>query len=597
MKFLDILDNKIDYLFKRGKNADERTFDFFLRTVTFLILALIILCYGSFVHAEGNTLISFYNIDISKLVSPPVIKWNHADVNKFMNIKMNTEGLEYRNLPSGGGTIEDILYISGMPDLNTNYVLIEQTSGQWEEIWFIPKSYIDSGQMVLVADGEDTRIYSSVDYTFTLFSVNYVDTSDTTKYREYNIRSVSAGNSICPGQFEPAWTYHATWSNAPYYLTSSNYSYSDIETWVNNGMIEDYPNIYNSNYYTFMDGLLEQPWDNSNVETTANNLSLDKFEIVLSGSKSPIGINQANVLIGVSTENNFILNNIDKYDLKVTYSFGVTGNGIQSFVGSKQFTYPLATFTNDVFQYSILELSRDIKVNNQSFMDYYFDVLGSHEIVIQNNPIKNYNGAIPTLINKLYEVYIGQYSVQSVSNISLVQDAYFTVDIVLMDKDGNTSLHGTKVFNLKDGTSSVTQAGILQNQNPWEGDPTYSESPFPNSVGSSSNGSVIQNNNQSNNQTVNIYNGVNPNDITDSPSDDDYNNTIDNMKDIFDEFRNGLGVINEASVNSETGQPNGFLGLLQSTYSFIPGMEYFIMGISVIVALCIILFILKVLLF
>ena len=68
------------------------------------------------------------------------------------------------------------------------------------------------------------------------------------------------------------------------------------------------------------------------------------------------------------------------------------------------------------------------------------------------------------------------------------------------------------------------------------------------------------------------------------------------MKKVFDEFKNGLGVINESSMDSE-GNPNGFLSLLSHTYEFIPGINYIKTAIAVIVALAVILFILKVLLF
>lgn len=630
MKFLDLLDNKIDYLFKRGKNADERTFDFFLRTVTFLILALIILCYGSFVHADGNVIggsvgtgnivevttlsnaIEEYTNEYGSEAYNPIL--GSALYYTYPNHPYMNESfvLNYAFPTSASGRVyygASWQWVNFDVDSTSYYMLIVpcnrayyiEGSGTVEFytndtvcsylVFFVDKStqYIEQRGMngCYIKNFDSTLGYTqcpsvAVSYNTSTGSYTYaiVDTSKT-------------GNGIDLGSI--------VYTNAPVFTLGSGINTSQFTN-------TNYDSIINTEYGSDMfiqsnplilDGTFN-PDGSANVtptEGTENNLSVDKFEIALSGSDSPIAITQSNLLIGISTQNDFILNNIDKYDVTVTCSFGVTGNGIQSFVGSKQYTYPLATFTNDVYKYSILELSRDIKVSNQSFMDYYFDVLGTHEIKVVNVPLKNYKGLIPTLVNVAYEAIIGHYHMETESNISLVQNAYLTVDIVMTDKNGNSSLHGTKVFNLKDGTSSITEAGILQNQNPWEGEPTYTESPFPSGTGSINGGNsgISQVNN--NNQTVNVYNKVSPTGITDTPSDEDYDNTIDNLHDVFAEFKNGLNIINDASINSETNKPNGFIGLLSSTYEFIPGMEWFVLGISVIVALCIILFILKVLLF
>ena len=594
MKYIDILSDKIDYLFRRGKNADDRTYDFFIRTVTFLILALIILCYGSFVHADGNTIISYYNIDISLLTNPSEIKWNHADVNKFMNIKMETTGVEYRNLPSGGSPVQSILYVSGMPDLNSNYVLIEQTSGDWEEIWFIPKSYIDSGQMVLVADGEDTRIYSSVDYTFTLYSVNYTEVADIEKYREYNIRSVSAGNSIRPGQFEPAWSYHAAWSNAPYYLTSSLPSYSDVETFVNNGMVDDYPIFYNSNYYTFMDGLLEQPWGSGsidNIESNKNHMYFNDVQIGISSVNNGSTLDSSSVIIGCSVDD-WINNNIDDYSVKVTYTL----NGKFEDLSAWNFDYfevmPLKTFTNNVYVKSMHDIFVGMGYYNsntyQAVNDYY-NIWST----------MTYNGGFPTLLNKSGQVIsksIGNFKANSKNdNVpNILQEYSLNVDVQLIAQGvQEPSDSFIKKFDFMRGTESIVNSDGLRNNDPWTGEENPQVDPYVPDVGSANGMNQINNNNQTVN--INLDNRF-QNIVSGGATNDDYDDTIDNIKSLFGTFKESLAVMGDSTLDQDN-QPNGFVGLLQSSYSFIPGMPYYILGIVIIVALCVLLFIIKALVF
>ena len=74
--------DKIDYLFKRGKNADERCYDFFIRTVTFLLITLIVLCYGSFVHADGSFPVAL-GIDY---LNQNLLKLNHKYHLKYKNM-------------------------------------------------------------------------------------------------------------------------------------------------------------------------------------------------------------------------------------------------------------------------------------------------------------------------------------------------------------------------------------------------------------------------------------------------------------------------------------------------------------------------------
>lgn len=591
MKYIDIICDKIDYLFRRGKTADERCYDFFIRTVTFLLITLIVLCYGSFVNASGNTLISYYNIDTSLLTNPSEIKWNHSDVNKFMNIKMNTSNVDYRNLPSGGSPVQPILYFSPMPDLNSNYVLIEQTSGDWEEIWFIPKTYVDSGQMVLVADGEDTRIYSSVDYTFILYSVNYNDVQDPEKYRLYDIRSVSAGSSIRPGQFEPAWSYHATWSNAPYYLTSTLPSFSDVQEFVNNGMIDDYPNFYNSNYYTFMDDLLTQPWDDisDSFESNANHNYLTDIQIGLTSQNLGQNILSSQVIIGCDVDD-WILNNLDDYSLYVNYKLYIK-DSYQSSPNDPDFNYsvilPLRVFYNNAYTFSVAELFRDcISSNNQSFQNY-FNIVGEGQKVLSEQP---YNAIIPCFLETIYQG-LGKYYV---TPDPVYQTIPYTIFQFKLDVSCSLSYQGMSVddasgiylkeFDFKNGSESVKIADILRNNNPWEGasDPQQSPivPPANNPISGSGSGNV--------NVNVDVSGQKIPIGVK---TKQEINTILENYKNVNDTFMDSWEDL------SDPNNDNNFMSFISDETKELPAVDYMIKGSCAIFGLSIILFVLKVLLF
>lgn len=593
MKVLDILSDKIDYLFRRSKNADERTWDFFIRTVTLLILALLVVCLlSSPVGASGNTLISYYNIDLSELVSNPVnIKWNFTDLQYFTNLRYDTENVEYRMLPNGSNNFEDILFIDGMPDLESNYVLVEQTAGAWEEVWFIPKQYIDNGSMVLVADGQDTRIYSSIDYTFTLFSVNYSDLSDPSLYREYTIRSVSAGSYINPGQWEP-YAYYATWSNAPYFLTDVNYdTYEEIASWVSNGMIEDYPHIYDGNYYNWMDGLLEQPWESGEIvsEGASNHLALDDFQIGITGVSNLSELMSADVVIGISGDD-YIQNHPDEFEVRVDYRVLIKDSisGVPDPDSTWSQTYPVKTFFNNIYSMGVNEIFEHMPLENNSNVYRYYKNLKdtyNQQVVAQEGTFKK--GLFPTLFDVVKDVYICGYYVP---NPSVENNTIFNFDLevsISLHEVGssNMSALGIKKFDFIHGTESITSAEILHNYDPWEGESDPQLSP---AVPSS--GDVTSGGGGSSNVKVNV-------DVSGQKiplgvkTKAQMEEILQNYRDVYGEFDSNWYAL--ADENND----NNFLKILGLTLPEIPGIDYMVQCACVIFGLAVVLFVLKVLLF
>ena len=133
----------------------------------------------------------------------------------------------------------------------------------------------------------------------------------------------------------------------------------------------------------------------------------------------------------------------------------------------------------------------------------------------------------------------------------------------------------------------------MQNSDPWTGEETPQVDPYVPDVGSSTGGNQINNNNQTVN--INLDNRFS-NMIGPGATNEDYDGVIDNIQRLLRTFKQSLGVINEAGIDSD-GNPNGFIALIHSTYNVLPGMEYFEMGIAIVVALLVILFIIKALVF
>ena len=379
-QFLDTLDNKIEYLFKRGKNADERCYDFFIRTVTFLILALIILCYGSFVHADGNVIggsVGTGNIVEVITLSGAIDEYNNEYGSETYNPLLGSH--LYYVYPNYTYMSEDFLLNYSFPtsvsgrvyegshnawvnveaDSSSYYMLIVPCNRSYyvegsgnldfptnDTVCSYLVFFVDKSNQYITQRGVKGCYIKNFDTTKTFTACPTVAVSyDTTNsaYTYAVVDSSKYGNGIDLGSI--------VYTNAPVFTIGGGISSSDFTN-------TNYDSIINTEYGNDMfiqsnplilDGTFN-PDGSQNItptEGTENNLSVDKFEIALTGSKSKIGINQASLIIGVYTSNDFILNNIDKYDLEITCSFGVTGSGIQSFIGSKQYTYPLTTFTND----------------------------------------------------------------------------------------------------------------------------------------------------------------------------------------------------------------------------------------------------------
>ena len=169
MKYLDLISDKIDYLFRRGKNAEDRCYDFFIRTVTFLLITLIVLCYGSFVHADAS-LAAAYGVDISKLNNSEWWSFNDTDSQYFADIYYG-EGVVNGNLipEVSNAWMNNVPYFSDFDSAN-KYIIADGCNivgNSWVVITTIDKSLIDEGHVIFLANNGYQYISDGT------YSINY----------------------------------------------------------------------------------------------------------------------------------------------------------------------------------------------------------------------------------------------------------------------------------------------------------------------------------------------------------------------------------------------------------------------------------------
>lgn len=601
MKFLDLLDEKIDYLFKRGKNADERLYDFFIRTITFFVVVLIVLCYASFVHANGETPSSDqgeFSSFTEGFTNQAFVNW--ANENNFNynvlssigimnNTSYNTDvfnSTNIANLPNDGThTIENSITCLGVGSGGGTVNSAPR--------YGVKYLYSDSPITLSAADGAVYAYSSSQIYcTHTQLNSN-LTMYDSWGWETYNGQYVTSNISTdigCYRIFVYGSQSDCCWVNCPYYSVDTS------EGWQSN-----YDFIYAFN-------ALPDKWININyeyetqfpeevpaeVESNVNHLYLNDIQIGLTSTNNNQSLLASEVVIGIDVDD-WILNNIDDYSLLVSYNINfkdtmVTNPNDPS--GSTSVIVPLRSFYNNAYAYSVAEILRNINVNGiGTFLNYYNDLnSGGIDVVSVNT----YNALLPSPLKEL-EYKLGQFWLNLFPESSTVNYTVFqfdlTVSAILVDHvSDEQSATYIKEFDFVHGAESVKSAEILRNSNPWEGESTPQQSPIvPSSGNSISNGSgggnvsVTVNNDGNHKIPLNVHTKKELDAVIDN-----YGYVQQRLFSTFDE------------LTDET-KEDGYLSLLKQTLPEIsrevPVIDFFLKCAIVSIALSLIIFILKVLIF
>jgi hypothetical protein len=608
---LDKLEERINHFFTKGKNANERCFDFFLRSLTFFIILLFVLLYGTLANAdESYTTLGAEGLSTEVFVSSELEEWL-AEQN-LTTSDLTTVGIA-SGLQSYPFTISDLANLK-IPSSIT-YNDITYTPEQYNI--FLTRGNVSDGgvdyltcycvvgENLVVGNGGLT-VYNFESSGIGIFAC---------AINPRNLNSLWSGNPIYTqtqgvnngsNGFDPSITYQYFNVPTPVYYASNEFYTLLNDSTVDSNVRTDFPyqyyhypdNVFQLNYHYAINHPVEPEVPTEGPE---HHLYFKNVQIGMSAFSTETPLLNSSYIVGVDVDN-YVKNNMDKFYVFITYHIHYKDNvEVNTAFNEVQ---PLAVFYNNAYVKGVNEIFSNSPVTSglyTNFYSFYQHVKSSDATYfeVMNDVNKNMNSVFPSL-TQVKDFMTGvfkvrEYNSANTPNVPHLQQFYIDVSVVMSDTPNVSQNVGgvyTQRFDFINGTTSVMKSDGLVNQNPFEGEPSDIPDPFLQNGSANGNGSVVQNNNQ----TVNINLNNNVSSITGGVSDEDSDNTVDNMKKVFDEFKNGLNVINESSMDSE-GNPRGFIALLSHTYEFIPGVNYIAIAIGVIVALAVILFILKVLLF
>ena len=244
MKYLDLISDKIDYLFRRGKNAEDRCYDFFIRTVTFLLITLIVLCYGSFVHADSSFPVAV-GVDLSKISNTWL--FNNIDASNFCVEYYGENVVDSQYIPTYSHEWVKNLPFDSSYDISSNYIVVydcNSTNNSWVVVCTIPKNLISDGHVIFYC-GDSCKWVSDGNYSMNFYVVNQSYTIYETGI--YNITSGLGSWNMGSDYYNKKTVF----SNMPLYC--GDFSVNGFNSLVSNDFEDDVNNLYNMNYYCFPD--------------------------------------------------------------------------------------------------------------------------------------------------------------------------------------------------------------------------------------------------------------------------------------------------------------------------------------------------------
>ena len=522
MKVIDI-DKFMDRVFLHNKNADERLWDFILRSATFIFLVVFVLLFATIrVRASdsgyidvlllGDNTLSlqpyFNNTDWGTVHSQypdttPYYTNNFSFVNEVPGHVVLTDDMDYENYYVAIGRC----YYSGISDSAC--------------VLFIPKDLANSNNIYICNNG---YIYSDVQFNSYIIWFNKRQSEDTSLYERYDV-------TIPQGYNEFRTLSNLQFSSSFYwYLTNMDYltcdSLSELNDYLTNGESED---CFNANYLVTND-LIEIPLSEE-VESNKNHLYFKDVQIGLTSTSSDMEILGSSVVIGCDVDD-WVKNHVNDYWVYVSYRVHMKDTDFTIRDPNQVYGQylPLRTFQNDVYTCSITDIFRNMPMTGyNNFLEYYYHIKSTKSIKITNhNGIWNKNGIFPMFMRGI-GIEVSDFSLNvAVKDNYAVTECGLEVRVVLCDNPqigmADTSGVFAKDFDFLYGTSSITKADGLYNSNPWTGETTPND---PNKVdpnipsGNTSNGSggasaIAYGGNV--NVTINNGLGGDPNDITNNPS-------------------------------------------------------------------------------
>lgn len=569
----------LDRVILHNKNADERLFDLILRSVTFILLIIIVWLYADLVHVKADSL------DIFDYIVPDNETYNLNPYwfnDDYVRMSQTFSDIPYNSnyqLPSV--LWKNMKVTSDMDFDNYQFVMCcNSGSGGFESIFllFIPKevqvALLDSQRLYFMDDCDCPRVWTDFSHQTDTSYYTYGTTSFSSGLADF-----SSSNSLSLGSL----TFF--FGNIPY-LKGSNV---DAQSYFTNG--NDLYTCYNANYFMY-DDLAKLP-SSDDVESSKNHLALSDVQVGLSSfEKEMTDLSESSVIVGVGVDDNWILSHMNDYTVGIEYQFYIKDSNMNQAdpVSMYNQTFPLSYFSDSPVTNGCANIMSSSTIapfpSNRDFYSYYRSLSSSYGQKVVTR--EHREGFFPAVLRTLYQTYIGGYYVDNpVTTNNTIFEFYLDVNVRLM-AEGVSSGYYTKRFDFKRGTVSILSADAFQNPNPWEGE-TSPESEFnPNVPSGSSSSSGGGSSAVAYGGNVTIYNNNN-NSLVGSGSDTDTETGIDNFLNVFNTFKSSFNEMSSVG----TPEDNGFMGFLKASFGFIPGLNYIVICVGVVFSLIIILVIIR----
>ena len=591
---LDKFYEKIDYMFRRSKNADERCLDFLLRSITFfLILIFVLICWCMPVNAdESYTTLGAEGLSTEVFVSAELDAWlseQSLTTSDFTTVGIasglssypfSLSDLENLKIPSS------ITY-DGMTYTPDQYNIFLARGNVSDHGINYLTCYCIVGENLVVGNG------GYIVYNFNRTGIGVfacaVNPNNLNELWDGNpVYTQASGVQNGTNGFDTSITYQYFNIPTPIYYASNEFYTLFNDTEVDSNVRTDfsyqyshYPdNVFQINYHYAIDNPVEP---DTPVESNTNHMCFDDVQIAISSMQNGQSLENSQFVIGLSG-GDWIRNHIDEYNVEVTYQIGGKFHNQNPWDYIYNEVMPMKTFTNGLY----IKAVRDIYVGSG------FASSVAHEHLYDNAKIDSsgtYKGSFPTLKGGSIVNSIGSYAVSLLQDsgntevgLYTLEDFYISVSVRLYATGvENPSGNFTKKFDFLRGTESVLDAQGLQNENPWTG-PTE-EQVNPNVPSASEDGSMIQNNNQ----TVNIYNNNSWENHLNEVGDDNKKGT----ENLLDAMNNMKQVFAEVSNESDDPEQQGFIQFLGTILVNFPGIDYIVWCVTIVFSLLVVIFFIK----
>lgn len=614
-EFVNLIDDKIDYLFRRGKNADERCYDYFIRTVTFFVVVLIVLCYASFAHASENYGTFFGGVQYDYFLKFEDVYNHYLDYDRQnTDFSMPDSGVGFimsNPYSVGPFTTEesfnnvvnfvDTNYaISGNEEFQYSYTVLQRRdswSNSGNSEFTITKIYSNSKAFLIVNswDAATSSAYYVIanednsDMYARTFSINYISNSS----YHVNINSESTSKQItlnpqgqCALYFVDMPIYHLRYSNSG---RQGDYTYKTLDSMINAIRSGD----VNIQLNPYLDVLDPSEPEEPEVESNANHMYAELFNVYITGEPSTKLYSNYDLLFDIQVDE-WVVEHINDYKLNINYQFVFTGNYIKDYniVAQSTESLNLRTIVNTPYKKSLFTLFNEMKADGRSVNAYLSEISSASDMYLMSKADTFIEKKIYSIFEQSFLYNIGAIYFQNNESAVNIGNSYLVVSCWL-STDEYESQTFNKTFDFKNGTENVTNDGIMNNPNPWI-DPDNPEQPeqklvTDNSVNTGG-GSIAYGGNSYNNINISTGNGYQDTELHQLTEEDIKENhrniirTIETLRDVFQRF---------ADVTNDE-EHQSFLQMIYTEFYQIPGLPYMVLSVIVVFGIMVIIFIIKI---